>query len=317
MNRISETDRGVTDHAFSSSAILGLCQFERLLLEDQSRGIGAEHPAHLQDCIWQFQNAVDGIARHTDELIRLGLAHHLPVSIAAYTALPLLLHLLDVKLAPNSSAGALKQRRLGVFLELMRNYEPRFLEIEFVWQLLRIVIDFLDIENPSSQQIFLQQQNPEDWKPQIYQATVDVTSSTTSNILSKSPGPVIIPSRNWREIFQSKPYQYMAMALLLDLSLAQNRVPSRDDVFVRLLNESALARMFPSPIKGPRVNNHLPREQGQLLLEEPKKADATGVEEGQIEETEETEDSSWAGLEDSDPTISPTVVSALFESIAS
>jgi hypothetical protein len=308
-----------------SSAILALCQFERLLLEDLPPQAKGQYVMQLQGCIWQFENAVDNIAKHIDELMRLGLAQYLPVSIGAYTALPLVLHLLDVRLAPQNSPTALKKRRLGVFLELFRIYEPRFLEIEYLWQTLRIVIDFLEIECPSNRQKFLQQSAHQEVSEGIF---TDATRIVSSSILSKRTGSNIAPSRDWREIFSTKPHQYMPMALLLDLTLAQNRVPSRGDVFARLPKNSYLARLFPSPSHGAGLGNTMPMMQIEMSQtqveeeeEEEEEAEAkiddtkTSQEEAGEETDSFTDNFEWDAFEDQDALPSPTAIESLLDSI--
>jgi hypothetical protein len=302
----------------SSSATIGLCQFERLLLEEAPPQPGDQSKWQLQDCVWQFENAVDGITKHMNELIRLELAQYLPVSIGAYTALPLVLHLLDVRLTPQTSPSALKQRRLGVFLELFRIYEPRFMEIEFLWRTLRLVVDFLEIECPPTRPLLSRQQT----HPQISDGsfTDKIAAISSSFTVSKPTSSAVAPSKDWREIFSSKPHQYMPMALLLDLAMAQNKVPCRSDVFARLPKNSALARLFPSPVSGLRLGGckYLSEQaqQSQLQISERQITDDTQEPQEPQEGGHVEDDLSWLdGLEDGGSAVSPTLVSALFDSI--
>lgn len=235
-----------------SSALVALCQFERLLLEVVSTDITRHDNQTLKTCIWQFENAIDGITKQISELVRLELVGYLPVSISAYTALPLVLHLLDVKLAPTQSVGALQQRRLGLFLELMRKYEPRFKEIENLWSTIRISLDFLAIES-----------SPYKFAPRRVCAA---PMGSVKTLLSPSPEEIssasssmkstvtMSPARDWREVFATNPYQFMPIVLLLDLAISQNKVPNRGDIFVRLPTNSALARLLPNPTSGPNIS---------------------------------------------------------------
>ncbi|SCO39811.1 uncharacterized protein FFMR_05574 [Fusarium fujikuroi] len=71
---------------------------------------------------------------HLSEPVRLGLARFLPISVAAFAAVPIAMHVFEARLGGHATAN---QRRLHILIEMLEAYQPRFEGIEPLGLLVR------------------------------------------------------------------------------------------------------------------------------------------------------------------------------------
>ncbi|KAK1969265.1 fungal-specific transcription factor domain-containing protein [Colletotrichum sublineola] len=156
----------------------------------------------------ELQDAASGITECLKELIHLRLARWLPISAVACTALPLVLHILDVKLSASSRSfdpntqSALKQHRLNILIEAMKTYQPQYDGVDWVSETIRHIINLAQIDSPP-------QGGPKN-----------------------SEGRAVIA--DWTDILASQPSSYLRLALTMDLSLSKGRLPEDGDFPVSL-----------------------------------------------------------------------------------
>ncbi|KAK2017174.1 fungal-specific transcription factor domain-containing protein [Colletotrichum eremochloae] len=156
----------------------------------------------------ELQDAASGITECLKELIHLRLARWLPISAVACTALPLVLHILDVKLSASSRSfdpntqSALKQHRLNILIEAMKTYQPQYDGVDWVSETIRHIINLAQIDSPP-------QGGPKN-----------------------SEGRAAIA--DWTDILASQPSSYLRLALTMDLSLSKGRLPEDGDFPVSL-----------------------------------------------------------------------------------
>ncbi|KAF5024605.1 hypothetical protein F66182_3368 [Fusarium sp. NRRL 66182] len=167
----------------------------------------------------QLEGATLGITDNLKELIQLKLGKFLPISMVAYAALPLVLHILDVKLANKPSQAAQKQGRLNVYMEAMKSMQNLYDGVDDVWTFIRAAVDFATEGD----------QNYEFWP---------------LNRCSADPGtgPNVDSPNDWGNVLVREPILYFRLARTIDLSLA----------FERYLEDSSLcfssvSARLPSP----------------------------------------------------------------------
>ncbi|KAK1987549.1 fungal-specific transcription factor domain-containing protein [Colletotrichum cereale] len=157
----------------------------------------------------ELQDAASGVTECLKELIHLRLARWLPISAVACTALPLVLHILDVKLSASSRSfdpntqSALKQHRLNILIEAMKTYQPQYDGVDWVSETIRHIVNLAQIESP-----------PPGGGPK------------------HAEGSAVIA--DWTDILASQPSSYLRLALTMDLSLSKGRLPEDGDFPVSL-----------------------------------------------------------------------------------
>lgn len=155
---------------------------------------------------YEIQDASSGVTECLKELIQLRLARWLPISAVACTALPLVLHILDVKLSSPNGPGnsfdpnaqsALKQHRLNILIEAMKTYQPQYDGVDWVSETIRHIINL---------------------------AQLDDGNNGRKNGNDNGGG-----ISDWTDILSSHPSAYLRLALTMDLSLSKNRLPEEGD----------------------------------------------------------------------------------------
>ncbi|KZL68873.1 fungal specific transcription factor domain-containing protein [Colletotrichum tofieldiae] len=156
----------------------------------------------------ELQDAASGVTECLKELIHLRLARWLPISAVACTALPLVLHILDVKLSASSRSfdpntqSALKQHRLNILIEAMKTYQPQYDGVDWVSETIRHIVNLAQIDSPPPGET------------------------------RGSEGSAVIA--DWTDILASQPSSYLRLALTMDLSLSKGRLPEDGDFPVSL-----------------------------------------------------------------------------------
>ncbi|KAI0141635.1 hypothetical protein GGR57DRAFT_403338 [Xylariaceae sp. FL1272] len=168
----------------------------------------------------ELQDAAYGVTECLKELIQLGLARYLPISAVACTALPLVLHILDVKLsihnkdngatADNKSQIALKQSRLNILIEAMKTYQPQYDGVDYISETIRHIINLSQLDHPS---------------------TTAKTSTTNQGTTDSSAQPTI---SDWADMLASQPGYYLRLAMTMDISISKGRLAEESDFPVGL-----------------------------------------------------------------------------------
>ncbi|KAI1267608.1 hypothetical protein F5Y18DRAFT_306748 [Xylariaceae sp. FL1019] len=167
-----------------------------------------------------LQDAAYGVTECLKELIQLGLARYLPISAVACTALPLVLHILDVKLsthnksngttADNKSQIALKQSRLNILIEAMKTYQPQYDGVDYISETIRHIINLSQLDHPT--------------------AKSPPTTHDPTN-LSIGTQPTI---SDWADMLASQPGYYLRLAMTMDISISKGRLAEESDFPVGL-----------------------------------------------------------------------------------
>ncbi|GAP85371.2 putative fungal specific transcription factor domain-containing protein [Rosellinia necatrix] len=191
----------------------------------------------------ELQDAAYGVTECLNELIHRRLARWLPISAMACTALPLVLHIIDVKLLSQNKRSratpdetrrmALKQQRLNVLIEAMKAYQPQYDSVDYISETIRHIVNLAQIDPPGS------------------------TPSTTSSIAalardsSSNDMPPIIS--DWTDILACNPGFYLRLAMTIDISISKGRLAKESDFPLKL--RGLFAHGF-SPIRALLAGNH-------------------------------------------------------------
>ncbi|KAF5673679.1 cutinase transcription factor 1 beta [Fusarium circinatum] len=180
------------------SARVALYQYEAFVVSLTSPGAGMDDK--LYQTRLQLEDATLGITDNLKELVQLKVARFLPISIVAYAALPLVLHILDVKLAKLPSQTARKQGRLNIYMETMKGLENLYDGVDDVWAFIRAAID-------SATSGTLDSCSPK-------------TDSVPSSALCSKPSTSIQGADDWGKFLLQKPILYFRLSRTIDLSLS-------------------------------------------------------------------------------------------------
>ncbi|KAL7755008.1 hypothetical protein ACKLNR_014765 [Fusarium oxysporum f. sp. zingiberi] len=180
------------------SARVALYQYEAFVVSLTSPGAGMDNKLHQTRL--QLEDATLGITDNLKELVQLKVARFLPVSIIAFAALPLVLHILDVKLARLPSQTARKQGRLNIYMEAMKGLQNLYDGVDDVWTFIRSAIDSatsgtLDSFSPKA-------------------------DAGPSSALCSKPSASLQAADDWGNFLIQKPILYLRLSRTIDLSLA-------------------------------------------------------------------------------------------------
>ncbi|KAF4975212.1 hypothetical protein FZEAL_7969 [Fusarium zealandicum] len=150
-----------------------------------------------------LRSASKSITDCLSRLLRLRLARWLPSSAVACSALPLALHMLDVKLSSDSEPQVrthpgivAKQSRLNVLIQAMKELHPKYDGVDSISQTIRYFMERTNL--------------------------AESASASTSLVKGRA------------DILARSPTYYLRLALTIDLSLSQDRLPEESDFPTRL-----------------------------------------------------------------------------------
>ncbi|KAI1153153.1 hypothetical protein F4825DRAFT_474930 [Nemania diffusa] len=167
----------------------------------------------------ELQDAACGVTECLNELIQRRLARWLPISAISCTAMPLVLHIIDVKLSSqNKRSGAtpderrrtaLKQQRLNVLIEAMKTYQPQYDGVDYISETIRHIVNLAQIDPPSN-------------SPSITASPQDAADGMQ---------PII---SDWTDILASNPGSYLRLSMTMDISISKGRLAKETDFPVKL-----------------------------------------------------------------------------------
>ncbi|KAJ2973401.1 hypothetical protein NUW58_g8948 [Xylaria curta] len=215
----------------------------------------------------ELQDAACGVTECLNELIQRRLARWLPISAISCTAMPLVLHIIDVKLSSQNKRSratpderrrtALKQQRLNVLIEAMKTYQPQYDGVDYISETIRHIVNIAQIDPPSGQN-----------------STTSITASAQDPTSSMQP---IIS--DWTDILASNPSSYLRLSMTMDISISKGRLAKEADFPVKLrglfahgsspiraLLAGGHARALPTPPAFVTASQALPSPRAQIQL---------------------------------------------------
>ncbi|KAF4444945.1 cutinase transcription factor 1 beta [Fusarium acutatum] len=181
-------------YIYYHSARVALYQYEAFVVSLSSPGASMDDKLHQTRL--QLEDAILGITDNLKELVQLKVARFLPISIIAYAALPLMLHVLDVKLAKLPSQTARKQGRLNIYIEAMKGLQNLYDGVDVVWTFIRGAID------SATSQI------------------LNTADSSYNSAICPKESISFQAADNWGSFLSQEPILYFRLSRTIDLSLA-------------------------------------------------------------------------------------------------
>ncbi|KAF5026737.1 hypothetical protein F66182_1156 [Fusarium sp. NRRL 66182] len=209
---------------------VALCNYELHLglvlgLATQNPTSSSQETQFLKNNRKDLRSATKSIAECFARLHPHRLTRWLPSSAVACTALPLAMHMVDVKMSAASSAAeiwarpevASKQSRLNVLIQVFKELHPKYDGVHSISKTIRNFMEGTCIEDPSPLQL----------------------TNDHSDVLARSPT------------------YYLRLALTIDVCLSQDRLPQDSDFPVlirRLLNkQQSIMPMLYNQFQSPQV----------------------------------------------------------------
>lgn len=152
----------------------------------------------------------------------------------AYVALPLVLHILDVKLSTSLSHIARKQGRLSIYTEAMKGFKLQYDGTDEVSEFIGKMIDCISIEGPA----------------QRSHSGKSETNSTRQCHDSEYQYLSLAPSwsatvNDWSDVFVRRPSLYLRISLTIDLALSKGHFPDESDFPITLQSKSSFDARAP------------------------------------------------------------------------
>ncbi|KAI1129246.1 hypothetical protein F5Y10DRAFT_238865 [Nemania abortiva] len=214
-------------YMFYHSARAALCHHEVLQAAMASASpnlnSGVRGFSNVYESRYELQDAACGVTECLNELIQRRLARWLPISAISCTAMPLVLHIIDVKLSSqNKRSGAtpderrrtaLKQQRLNVLIEAMKTYQPQYDGVDYISETIRHIVNLAQIDPPNNTN----------------------SSSITSASIPQDPADGMQPViSDWTDILASNPGSYLRLSMTMDISISKGRLAKETDFPVKL-----------------------------------------------------------------------------------
>ncbi|OAT09007.1 hypothetical protein BDBG_04585 [Blastomyces gilchristii SLH14081] len=213
------------------TARVALCHNQALTIEIHQRFIAETYSKLLEGLKDELEDAALSITRSVKRLLMRGVARHLPISAIAYTALPLVLNALDVKLSGTTSQSATRKRRLSYYAEVMQLYRNRYDGTDYVALLIQEVLRFVEKQN------FLISFQPDESSsimssPNSSRDNGKEDTNKSSPVTETSNGPAASNKRtkSWSEVFIRQPRFYLRLSLSIDFAFARGQYPRDTDL---------------------------------------------------------------------------------------
>ncbi|TVY68191.1 Cutinase transcription factor 1 beta [Fusarium oxysporum f. sp. cubense] len=224
-------------YIYYHAACFALYQHKAFIISQEQ----AKATSELQRTKSKIEDAALGITENLKELIQLRLERFLPISIAAYIAVPLVLHILDVRLAKRPLQIAQKQGKLNVYIETMKAMQKLYDGVDDVWTFIRTAIDYAtvqDAENETSLQ-------------NGYSINAVGCLGSKSNLTNDNEY-----ANDWGNVLVMEPVLYFRLSRTIDHSLALGRYSEDSTLGLAAPHSARLPspRLFVIDIGSPEQN---------------------------------------------------------------
>ncbi|PGH30491.1 hypothetical protein GX50_06746 [[Emmonsia] crescens] len=213
------------------AARVALCHNEVLTIEAHKKFIADTYSKRLEGIKDELEDATLSITRSVKRLLMRGVARHLPISAIAYTAIPLVLNALDVKLSRTTSQTATRKRRLSYYAEVMQLYRNRYDGTDYVALLIQEVLRFAEKQNLL---ISFQPNGPANImsNPNTSSGNGKGDTNKSSSLTETSNRPISAGKRtkSWSEVFIRQPRFYLRLSLSIDFAFATGQYPRDTDL---------------------------------------------------------------------------------------
>ncbi|KAE8340577.1 hypothetical protein BDV24DRAFT_151928 [Aspergillus arachidicola] len=198
------------------AARVDLAQYEALIIEKHLSFTGTNYRAQLLETGADLRRAMNGLTSAIEYFCSQGRAERIPLSVLAYTAVPLVLTAIDVKLSPSPAEMTIRKRRLERLGEIVRHSRMLYDVADYVAAGTNHILQLAYI---TTQEAFLRCSTNA-----IGSSQMEIESSSGGMSLDAS---VLNANRvtNWYDAFLCSPRAYLRISVSLDYSLATGRLP--------------------------------------------------------------------------------------------
>lgn len=149
------------------------------------------------------------------------------ISSVAFAAVPLVLHIVDVKLSTTPSQIAQRQGQLNIYMQAMEGLQAQYDGTDEVWHFIQAVVDSVTGAACAS--------TPPSKEQQSCSTVGDDSLMRYETLHLPSNGPVLVPTTsNWGNMLLQQPALYFRLTHTIDLSLSMGRYPADSDLPVVL-----------------------------------------------------------------------------------
>lgn len=139
----------------------------------------------------------------------------------AFAAVPLVLHIVDVKLSTTPSQIAQRQGQLNIYMQAMEGLQAQYDGTDEVWLFIRAVVDSVTGSSPKEQSYLT---HGDDGLTPNYASSCEALQ-LPSNI------PDFVPATsNWGNMLLQQPALYFRLTHTIDLSLSMGRYPEDSEL---------------------------------------------------------------------------------------
>ncbi|KAH6668929.1 fungal-specific transcription factor domain-containing protein [Halenospora varia] len=219
-------------YMYYHSAMLALYHREILVLAIKPTG---SHWNRMCRNKRQVEEAASAMTDHLKELMQLKLAKYLPISVVAYAAFPLVLHVLDVKLSTTESQTSRKQRRLNIYTEAMKVLQSQYDGTDEVADIISTMTNYISLERPiQSSRLNINRDSTEFHQNGSGPRAVSLKTIKNSKAI-----------KDWGDVLLCRTNLYLRLAITIDLSLSKGRFPDDADFPRSLQSPSQIKTRFP------------------------------------------------------------------------
>ncbi|GAB1198107.1 hypothetical protein APSETT444_007415 [Aspergillus pseudonomiae] len=195
------------------AARVDLAQYEALIIEKHLSFTGTNYRGQLLETGADLRKAMTGLTSAIEFFCGQGRAERMPLSVLAYTAVPLVLAAIDVKLSPSQAEMTIRKRRLDRLGEIVRHSRMLYDVADYVAAGTNHILQLAYI---TTQEAFLRCGTNAIGSSQmvIEPPSVGRSLDTTAKRVT-----------NWYDAFLSSPRAYLRISITLDYSLATGRLP--------------------------------------------------------------------------------------------
>ncbi|KAE8381652.1 hypothetical protein BDV26DRAFT_301240 [Aspergillus bertholletiae] len=198
------------------AARVDLAQYEALIIEKHLSYTGTNYRSQLLEIGGDLRKAMTGLTNAIEFFSSKGRAERIPLSVLAYTAVPLVLTAIDVKLSPTQAEMAVRKRRLERLGEIVRHSRMLYDVADFVAAGTNHILQLAYI---TTQEAFLRCNTNTIGSARREARSVSAGMSVDASIVNTKR------VTNWHDAFLSSPRAYLRISVSLDYSLATGRLP--------------------------------------------------------------------------------------------
>ncbi|OGM49895.1 hypothetical protein ABOM_001521 [Aspergillus bombycis] len=198
------------------AARVDLAQYEALIIEKHLSFTGTNYRGQLLETGADLRKATTGLTSAIEFFCSQGRAERIPLSVLAYTAVPIVLAAIDVKLSPSQAEMTIRKRRLERLGEIVRHSRMLYDVADYVAAGTNHILQLAYI---TTQEAFLRCRTKAIGSSQMEIEPPSVGMSLDTSILNAKR------VTNWYDAFLSSPRAYLRISVSLDYSLATGRLP--------------------------------------------------------------------------------------------